>query len=120
MTSFLSLTPNMAQAQTVTVPNGGKVAMDIVIKPSEKQQKLSFTTVPETPPGSPPNELQTSEANQTVIQPTEDNVVLDTNMNSGTQTQASSTAVPETPPRSPPNDDQAPEEKSICGTTTNR
>ncbi|KAL8649337.1 MAG: hypothetical protein Q9210_004459 [Variospora velana] len=53
--SFLSLTTNMAQMKTVVLPKETDPTVDSNVKPRLGAQKLSFTTVPETPPDSPPN-----------------------------------------------------------------
>ncbi|KAL9021098.1 MAG: hypothetical protein Q9185_001637 [Variospora sp. 1 TL-2023] len=62
----------MAQMKTVVISNETDPTLDSNVIPSLGAQKLSFTTVPETPPDSPPNgssdpETQSEEKFQDVV-----------------------------------------------------
>lgn len=61
MTSFLRLTTNMAEAKTLAVPSDENYPIDLSVQAGKGTRKLSFTTVPETPPDTPPNDDNTSE-----------------------------------------------------------
>ncbi|KAI4197309.1 MAG: hypothetical protein LQ348_002184 [Seirophora lacunosa] len=52
----------MAPVKPVGFPSGTDTTVDSTVKPSEGVQRLSFTTVPATPPASPPNGRSDSES----------------------------------------------------------
>ena len=46
----------MATTETLSVPAGENITVDVALKPGQRTQRLSFTSQPETPPETPPNE----------------------------------------------------------------
>lgn len=46
----------MATTETLSIPTGENISVDVAVKPGHRTQRLSFTSQPETPPDTPPNE----------------------------------------------------------------
>ncbi|KAI4271567.1 MAG: hypothetical protein L6R38_006838 [Xanthoria sp. 2 TBL-2021] len=61
MASFLCLTINMPETKTYEIASDKKLTVDVDVKSSKETPPLSFTTVPTTPPHTPPDDGTSSE-----------------------------------------------------------